>query len=615
MKAPTIPLLSIRQLAAVFFSAMLLLGLPSATFAQSVESELTAGTIQVGQAVELRVTTKGKSQGQLLDQIEVDGLEVAGTQKQFQMQMALPKFGVEVATVQTVILVPTRSGEFTIPSLRVRLDGKVYKTAESVLRVTPATGGRVPVLPAIPVPQRGTVTPPVTTQPPQTSQPTTPRSENPQKSYFGEMVIPKESSYVGEVVPIDLRFSIDANFPSQFSDRPNFSGEGFTVLRTTRPSEVSRDVNGFEYSCIVFRTAITAAKAGTLEIPPASIAARVQVPVQAPSSDDFFGGMLRNFGMTDIREIEISTDSAQLDVKPLPREGKPDDFAGAVGEFKIEASATPAKAEPGEPITLRVVVSGRGNFEAMGPPVIRDAEGWKVYDPSENFEPSPTDPVGFNGSKTYEFTLVARQDQNATPPVQFSYFDPAKEKYVTIEGPAVPIQAAGAGTPQPDATADQDQQPAPEQTPAPQGNDLSRDYAASDFQPLGWSPVFVAIGASLAAVWVIGFAVLMARKYAESPAAKRSRKIKSRRDALKKLEASSLSDGDFLDGATALFSEIFPHKTPAEIGLTAEQTENLDRLFAKHQEAKYSTRRITPISSDDKASYLKTLHEILSTKQ
>ncbi|MEX1118596.1 MAG: hypothetical protein WEB60_07360 [Terrimicrobiaceae bacterium] len=426
------------------------------------------------------------------------------------------------------------------------------------------------------------------------------------------MVIPKESAFVGEVVPVDLRFSVDANFPSQFSDRPNFSGEGFTVLRTSRPSEVTRDVDGFEFSCLVFRTAITAAKAGTLEIPPASLAARVQVPVQAPRSNDFFGGMLSNLGMTDIREIEIVTEPATLDVKPLPRDGRPEDFAGAVGEFKIEASATPAKAEAGEPITLKVVVSGRGNFEAMGPPVIAETEGWKVYDPSENFQPSPTDPVGFNGIKIYEFTLVAREDQKATPPVQFSYFDPAKEQYVTIEGPPVAVQAAGSIAPQPDATVAQAAQATPTRTPATQGNDLSRDYAAADFQPLGWSPIFVTVGTSLAVIWALGLTALLAKRYAGSSAAARSRTIKSRREALKKLEVSSLPDAEFLEGATALLTEIVPRKSFDEAGLTAAQTEICNRLFAKHEEAKYSTRKILPITSEDKASYLKTLHDILS---
>jgi len=611
MKMSMISHFSFRPLAGILAVFLAVTGLSTSAVAQTVESELSSGTVQVGQAVELRVITKGKSQGQLLDKVEVDGLNVAGTQQQFQMQMALPKFGVEVATVQTVILVPTRSGEFTIPSLRVRLDGKVYKTAESVLRVTPPTGGRVPVLPAIPVPQQGTVAPPVTTQPPQ---PTTPPSGSPEKSYFGEMVIPKESAFVGEVVPVDLRFSIDANFPSQFSDRPNFSGEGFTVLRTTRPQEVSRDVNGFEYSCIVFRTAITAAKAGTLEIPPASVAARVQVPVQAPGSDDILGGMLRNFGMTDIREIEISTEPAKLDVKPLPRDGKPDNFAGAVGEFQIEASATPAKAGSGEPITLRVVVSGRGNFEAMGPPVISDSEGWKVYDPSETFEPSPTDPVGFNGSKTYEFTLVARQDQKATPPVQFSYFDPAKEQYVTIEGPPVAVQAAGAAPAQPDTSVAQAPQPSPDQTPVAKGNDLSRDTSPADFQPLGWSPVFVTVGVSLAAIWALGLVVLLARNYASSPLAAKSRLLKDRRNTLKKLEDSSITDPDFLAGATSFLAEVQPDHSLPGAGLTSTQTEILDRLLAKHQESRYSTRKVAPITREDKASYLKTLHEILSSK-
>ncbi|MEX1118597.1 MAG: BatD family protein [Terrimicrobiaceae bacterium] len=166
MKRLASPRISFFRLPAALICLAAVFGLTSSAPAQTVESQLTAGTVQVGQPVELRITTKGKSQGQLLDEVEVEGLQVAGKQDQFQMQMSMPSFGMEVATVQTRILVPTRTGEFTIPSLRVKLDGKIYKTAESVLRVTPATGGRIPVLPAIPVPQPGTTAHPSQRSPP-----------------------------------------------------------------------------------------------------------------------------------------------------------------------------------------------------------------------------------------------------------------------------------------------------------------------------------------------------------------------------------------------------------------------------------------------------------------
>jgi hypothetical protein len=555
--------------------------------AQSVDAKLSADMVRVGQAVELRITAKGASQARMMTSPNVEGLVNAGNQQQFQMEMALPKFGVQVTTVHTFILVPSQPGEFTIPPQKVSLDGKVYQTKAMTIQVTPASGGNVPVRPAIPVPQSGPAQ--QNLPPPDTDESTR------EKGYFGEMVIPKTSAYVGEVVPVDLRFNIVANVPAQFSDRPNLSGEGFTVSPNAKPSQVEREVGGVDYSCAIYRTAITPAKAGTLEIPPASLAARVQVPVQVPGGDDFFGGMLRNFGMTDVREIEIATQGATLDVKPLPRDGRPEDFAGAVGEFKILAKATPSKVASGEPITLRVVVSGRGNFEAMGPPVLAESEGWKVYDPSEEFEPSPSDPIGFNGKKTYTFTLVARQDQTATPPVKFTYFDPAQEKYVTLEAPPVAVQAAGsaAASPTPATTAGSSPTAGSAATPvAPPASsgDLITTYTRGSFEPAAWSKGFVYSALGLGAIWVLGLGVWLAKKYADSPAAERARQSKAIRSRLKSLEDASLSDVEFLERAVELIDQA---------GAIPQDSLNaIAQIRDRYEEIKYSTRRPASIPAE-----------------
>jgi hypothetical protein len=176
------------------------------------------------------------------------------------------------------------------------------------------------------------------------------------------------------------------------------------------------------------------------------------------------------------------------------------------------------------------------------------------------------------------------------------------------------VLAAGAAPAQPDTSVAQAPQPSPDQTPVAKGNDLSRDTSPADFQPLGWSPVFVTVGVSLAAIWALGLVVLLARNYASSPLAAKSRLLKDRRNTLKKLEDSSITDPDFLAGATSFLAEVQPDHSLPGAGLTSTQTEILDRLLAKHQESRYSTRKVAPITREDKASYLKTLHEILSSK-
>lgn len=571
--------------------------------AQTVDAELLSAEARVGEPVQFVITTNGKSQGRLLEPLEVEGLTVVSTGDQYQMQMSFPG-GIQVTTRMVLTLAASREGRFTIPSLRVRVDGKVFKTQESELNVVQSPAG-VRVLPAIPVTPQ--------TQPPAVQQQQQPPPGPPAASRgtFGEMVVPKRTVYVGEVVPVDLRFYVDARLPAQVSERPSFGGEGFTVQRTARPTEANREIDGIQYGCFVYRTAITAAKAGPLEIPPATLAGRVQVPVSAPPGvDDFFGSMMRNFAMNEERPVEIPTDSVEIDVKPLPKEGKPADFSGAVGEFTIQASASPKKAAEGEPITLRVVLSGSGNFEAMGPPVLVEADGWRVYDPSENFQPSASDPIGFNGEKIYEFTMVARQNQRATPPVQFTFFDPSQEKYVTLTAPPIAVDAAGSAsaTSQTATVAT----PAPDQsaTPPPPSavGDLARDFNPATFTPLAWSPTLVAAGVVLAGAWALGFLALIFKRYSTSPAAKRAAELRRIRGTLRTLKRPSLADSEFLNDAARFIEERLNGATLDDTNLSAELREAVASILDRQAEGKFSTRSPAKLNAAERDQILQTLH-------
>ena len=165
----------------------------------------------------------------------------------------------------------------------------------------------MPVLPAIPVPQSQAARPSVS--PPSSARPT-PRSQTNQsdekKIAFGDLIIPKKAVYVGEVVPIELRFYFDASYPVRLPDRPSFSGDGFTVMRFSKPIEKQQEVDGRVYNVVIFQTAISAAKSGTLEIPPASMESQIQLPGRGPSGmDDFFGGFFGNMMSSgDIRQID-----------------------------------------------------------------------------------------------------------------------------------------------------------------------------------------------------------------------------------------------------------------------------------------------------------------------
>jgi hypothetical protein len=171
--------------------------------------------------------------------------------------------------------------------------------------------------------------------------------------------------------------------------------------------------------------------------------------------DPFFDQFFRNFPMPGIghsENIEARTGTRTLDVQALPREGRPDSFAGAIGQFTMDASASPRRAAAGEPVTLKLTVQGRGNFDMLTAPVLTGEDGWRVYAPKETF--TANDAIGYGGSKTFELSMVARRDQTATPGAEFSYFDPQTKKYATLTADPVAVTAeAGRAAP--------DEEPAP----------------------------------------------------------------------------------------------------------------------------------------------------------
>ena len=108
------------------------------------------------------------------------------------------------------LIVPLRQGDFTIPPIPVTVGGKTVKTSPLNLRVSGGQG--VPVLPAIPVPQRQTGRQSVFASSPAQATPRSQGSQSDEKKIaFGDLIIPKKTVYVGEVVPVELRFYFDAS--------------------------------------------------------------------------------------------------------------------------------------------------------------------------------------------------------------------------------------------------------------------------------------------------------------------------------------------------------------------------------------------------------------------
>ncbi len=434
----------------------------------TAQATITSNTVALGDSVELTVKITGASRLQY-ENFSVDGLNINGPQMSQMMSFGSAAFQEGITLVYNIEA--ERAGTYTIPAIHFMADGKRLETQPISLKAEAGQAGA--------------------------------NGAN-NRVAFAEIVLPKQTAYVGELLPAELRLYADMVVRPQLEEAPTFGGDGFSKTKLTEPRQENVERDGRSYHVWSFPIAITPSKAGKLTIGPAEFIFAAQIP-RARSKrsrspiDDFFGNDFFNdpfFGRAERRKAVA--EAVELNVKPLPVKNQPANFSGAVGEFSLSANGSPNRVKVGDPVTMKLEVRGSGNFDRVNAPVLTDTRGWRSYPPSDNFKAD--DAQGSHGVKTFELAVIPEAKQTQMPSFEFSYFNPVTEKYVTktsarqtltVEGdvpaPPPPVVSHATETSAPGV-------PAAPATPAPQVTDIhgiSYDLgAAHSFRPLYLRPTF-----------------------------------------------------------------------------------------------------------------------------
>src|SRR5215468_6978826 len=400
----------------------------------SVTAVLSNSEAAVGETVELQIKVTGPGDARPPEEISIDGLEIhsTGTSRQFEIH----NFSTSSSVTYNYTILPLRAGRFSIPPQTVLAGGKILRTPELVLNVADVPGQQT------------------TTRPGRSAQGTQSQSTSARDLVFAELIVPKKTAYVGEIVPVQIRMGFDARVHPRLTEPPDITGQGFTSQKLQQSSQNLETINGRPFEVVTFKTAIAAARAGKFEIGPVQAKAQVVVPrrrnaprgrspfdlfdLDDPFSDPFFSNPFAQFG--ERRDIQISSDPVSLEVKPLPPNAPPS-FSGAIGSFTMATDAKPKSVQVGDPITVTTTISGRGNFDRVNAPLIEDDRGWHKYPPSSKFKQD--DEVGISGTKTFETVVSPNEKKENLPMLAFSYFDPAKEQYVTLHSEPMAITVQG----------------------------------------------------------------------------------------------------------------------------------------------------------------------------
>ncbi len=298
-------------------------------------------------------------------------------------------------------LAPKKVGKFTIKQGTIEIDGETYKTFPVTVEVTPAV-----------------------------ELPTDPNDPNYVASQNIHLVaeVSKANPYLNE--PITVIYKLYVSPETGVSnwreiDNPKFSDFWSQNIPMKGISVQNGQYNGEDYRYVVLRkTVLYPQKSGELKIEPLSLDVTVEVP---SNRRDFFGGRL----MTQVNKT-VSAGARTIKVKPLPEQGKPANFGGAVGEFDLIVSTSKKELKATESLQLTVEVSGKGNMKLFELPKPNIPSALEVYDPVKDDKIS-TRIDGMYGAKIENYTIVPQfKGKYPIPGISFSYFDLKTEQYKTI---------------------------------------------------------------------------------------------------------------------------------------------------------------------------------------
>ena len=221
-------------------------------------------------------------------------------------------------------------------------------------------------------------------------------------------------------------------------DAPGFWREELDVASTV-PRPVT--VGGRAYEAVTLRRlALFPTRSGTLTLPPMAFA--VDLIRIDPFGSDPFGGFFQPF-QSGFDERDVSTPGVTLDVSALPS-GAPAGFGGAVGTFTMTASPTQATVAAGDPVQLRVAISGTGNVATLEAPRLATPPGLDAFRPRDEADIDRSGRT-VTGTKSFTYTLVPQGGGRLeVPPAVWSYFDPEAGVYRTLQTDTLRLDVSGA---------------------------------------------------------------------------------------------------------------------------------------------------------------------------
>lgn len=311
----------------------------------------------------------------------------------------------------TYFLAPKKRGSTNIGQASIEVKGVIYKTSPIEINVTAAVD--------------------------------VPKDPNDPEYLASESIdlvaeISKTDPYLNEAISVVYKLYIAENTGIRTwneIDKPRYNDFWSQNIDVKELKVQEGLYKGENYRFVVLKkTVLFPQKTGELSLEPLTLDISVEVP---SNRRDIFG---RRATTTVTRTVTAG--NRNIKVKPLPKQGRPENFSGAVGEFDFKVESSKKTLTASEAFNLKLEVSGKGNLMLFELPEPILPSSLEIYDP-EHSEDIKTSLNGTKGRILDNYTIVTNESgQYPIPPISFSFFNPKTKRYETINSEKIIINAS-----------------------------------------------------------------------------------------------------------------------------------------------------------------------------
>lgn len=436
----------------------------------AVQAEISSGQVGVGQSiiVEVRVSSGGDVNIDTPVPPAFDGFRLLGSHQSSQISTRMQsgangmEYNTSKTTTFTYQLQAAAPGKKEIKAFTVVVDGKTFKTDTLPVEISTKPVKQQPTNPVEQMfgdedpfnqmdrmeeelfnqllrrrglqpgqgqgqqgnPQEEGENPALLKEPAYRSTP-----QNDKEAFFIQVEVDKTEVYEGEQIVVSwyllTRGQLESLDRTKFPDLKGFWKE---IIEEVPAIQFYQEIiNGVAFKkALLARHALFPLKSGDTVIDEFKIKSKVRLPNQN------FG-----FNLGKVYEYTKSSQRVKIKVKPIPTEGRPPSYSGAVGKFKITSQIDGTQPVANQPMKFKFKIEGFGNAKGIELPGIAWPEGIEVFEVRNDSKFFKTG----QSFKEFEIILIPRKDGKLIlPAIEMGFFNPESGKFEVEKTLEIPIE-------------------------------------------------------------------------------------------------------------------------------------------------------------------------------